>query len=491
MKNTKTCDLATQAEERTKERLKKRKEKLDNHIQSKRNAKAKKSAFTSVQSPITKPKVDMSSIYLLTREIATQIQKKEKCNIEIITKDLNRLIKALGDNRTCNHIEIVTRIESENIPMLLMQFNLDNSNIWSTIFDIFSNCTCESKKFSLLLINNGIFDIIRKVLQKGYHSKTETMLSSMVLLLNNIISDYEQYIVENADIFLMLIRDFLVKSKISITLSLKIIDVLRKGVANLKDKIEVKDVRDITYKLTDIIPNIYLNIKGIEIVIKLLLEFLEWYDNEILSIAAVHDLIVPIFNVFIDNINTTQEPAVYLKFICIYLSKTRNGKLLNCLLEREFYVIMHRFLSSTKDEELQFILSGILSSLVIDLKSFFTSELIAEIINVAETSENFMVCSYLHSVLCNIANLDDMMEQFQFLHPILNTMKKYPDEFEIVGMGCQVTMKYIQKYKKTGFINDIPFNKVEKLIKEIEKKTSNNAIKGIVGELIQQMASYK
>ena len=93
-----------------------------------------------------------------------------------------------------------------------MKDNSDNSDIWKISFDLFTIWTFESKQFSQLLINKGIFDFIRKYLQKGYNNVEDMIISLIVKLLMNIIYDCEQGIIESADIFLILIRDFLIIS---------------------------------------------------------------------------------------------------------------------------------------------------------------------------------------------------------------------------------------------------------------------------------------
>ena len=70
-------------------------------------------------------------------------------------------------------------------------------------------------------------------------------------------------------------------------------------------------------------------------------------------------------------------------------------------------------------------------------------------------------------------------------------MNKYPDDIEMIGMGYEVTKKYLNKYKenKTGLINDISFSTIQKSIKQIENKASNERTKRIIGQLMQLMES--
>ena len=463
MKTSSSCNLVSQAEERNTIRLRRRKEKIGELIDMKRKANSKKSNSASVE----------------IEEIANQLQKKDKSEVEI-KEELNKLINTFSDN----NIEILNIIEKEKIPELLMKLNIDNSNLLRIIIDIFTIFTYQSKTFSQLLINKGIFDFIKKNLQKGYYNNTDMIISSMVKLLINIIYDYEQSIVDKSDFFLIIIRYFLLNNQNSLQTSLNIIELLIKVITKLK--IEVKDVLTMTNKIVDIIPSLYNNIDGIEIVVKLLIKLIAEYDDVVFSVTSLHDVIVPLFSVLIDNIRTTTRPILYFNMISIYLNKNRNDKILNLLLEKKFNKIIVQYLNS-KEEDLLLSLACILSSLVVDLKSFFTSELISEIIEIAETSKNFLICSHLHSVLCNLAYLDELMERFQFLNSILVVMNKYSNDLDIIGMGYEVTKKYLENYKenKTGLINDIPFLKFQNTINQIEKKASNERTKEIIGQLIQ------
>ena len=234
---------------------------------------------------------------------------------------LNKVINCFSDNNS-NHIEIVDIIEKENILELLMKDNSDNSDIWKISFDLFTICTFESKQFSQLLINKGIFDFIRKYLQKGYNNVEDMIISLIVKLLMNIIYDCEQGIIESADIFLILIRDFLIKNQISLQTSLNLMELLIKVITRVT--IEEEDVLVMTNKVVDVIPKVYNNIEGIDIVAKLLIELVVQNDEVVFSVTTLHDVIVPLFSVLIDNISTTTRPTLYFTLIGIYINKRRN-----------------------------------------------------------------------------------------------------------------------------------------------------------------------
>ena len=175
----------------------------------------------------------------------------------------------------------------------------------------------------------------------------------------------------------------------------------------------------------------------------------------------------------------------------IYLNKNFYQKILNLLLEREFNVTLAKYIDASPNEEVLCYISYILSSLVIDCKGFFNSELITVVISAAEKCENKEIYLNFHSVLCNLANEDDLMKKFKFLEAIMKGMEKFPDEYEVIGMGHDSIMRYIIKYseEKTGFINDIPFKKVENQIKKILEKAENEKTKGMIDELVDSMAS--
>ena len=137
MKTSSSCNLVSQAEERNTIRLRRRKEKIGELIDMKRKANSKKLTSASVE----------------IKEIANQLQKKDKSEVEI-KEELNKLINTFSDN----NIEILNIIEKENIPELLVKLNIDNSNLLRIIIDIFTIFTYQSKTFSQLLINKGIFE---------------------------------------------------------------------------------------------------------------------------------------------------------------------------------------------------------------------------------------------------------------------------------------------------------------------------------------------
>lgn len=474
----KQCTLVVQSEERN---LRNHKERIDRFLSSKRKEKSKSSAFTKVFSPIVKSSIDIGSIFILVTEMKNLLVKKK--DTVKMKRNLNKIISAVNHK---NSIELISKIEKENIPEMLMQMNFTDNELMKITFDLLTACTCESNKFSKLLINKGILDIIRRELQKGYSNNIEIIFPSMLNLLINLIADYKDIISSNSDIFLILIREFLDKKAIN---SLLIFEVLQKAVLDLKGKIEVQDALLITNKIIDIIPKAVGNIKNTNIVVKLLVKLCKSYWSIIFSVPKIHDVMLPLFNEIIDNISNS--PSLYFLLITIYLNKNSDKKILDLLLERGFNVTLAKFIDGSPNEEVLCYISYILSSLVIDCKSFFNSELVTVVISAAEKCENKEIYLNFHSVLCNLANEDDFMKEFKFLEAILKGMEKFPDEYEVIGMGHDCIMRYIVKYaeEKTGFINDIPFKKVEKDIRGILEKAENEKTKGMIEELVNSMAS--
>ena len=483
MKKGKQCTLVTQAEERN---LRNHKEKVDRILSSKRKEKSKSSAFTSVFTPNAKSSINIGSIFILITEIKNLLGKKKEIDIVKMKRNLNKIISAVNNKNANQPIEIISKIEKENIPEMLMLIQFTDSELMKITFDLFTACTCESKKFSQLLIKKGIFDIIRRELQKGYSNKTEILLSSMLKLVINLIADYKETISSNSDIFLILIREFLDKKSIN---SLLLFDVLQKAILDLKGKIEEQDVLLITNKIIDTIPRTVGEIENTDIVVKLLVKLCKSYWSIVFSVSQIHDAMLPLFNEIIDNIS--HNPSLYFLLMTIYLNKNFYQKILNLLLEREFNVTLAKYIDASPNEEVLCYISYILSSLVIDCKGFFNSELITVVISAAEKCENKEIYLNFHSVLCNLANEDDLMKKFKFLEAIMKGMEKFPDEYEVIGMGHDSIMRYIIKYseEKTGFINDIPFKKVENQIKKILEKAENEKTKGMIDELVDSMAS--